>query len=132
MFLPIDPEWAVAILRGRKKWEIRRRKPSLDVGDLVVLYATAPLRAVVGTFIAGEIVSGQPAEVWRLIRGETPGPRRDFLEYFADASIVHAIRVRAPQRVPPFEPRFRVGQGWRFLDPRANGEHRAIVDRVRR
>src|SRR5438105_780743 len=60
LFLPIRPRWALAILEGSKRWELRTRRPSVDSGDVVVLYATSPLRAVVGSFMVGEIISGDP------------------------------------------------------------------------
>jgi hypothetical protein len=44
LFLPIHPELAIAILQGRKKWELRTKSPAIDSGDVVVLYATAPSR----------------------------------------------------------------------------------------
>jgi predicted transcriptional regulator len=131
MFLPIEPEWAIAILRREKKWEIRKRRPSLERGDLVVLYATTPLRAVVGTFLAGEILSGRPTQIWREIRLEMPGTLDGYLGYLGNAPVAHAIRVTSPRRVTPFEPPFTVGQGWRFLDPR-DPDGRFIARRVRR
>jgi hypothetical protein len=56
--------------------------------------------------------------------------RRAYLRRFGDSPIVHAIRVSRPRRVDPYTPRFRVGQGWRFLDARVNKEHRSIIDRI--
>jgi predicted transcriptional regulator len=130
LFLPIDPEWAIAILRGTKKWELRPKRPAIDHGDVVVVYANAPLRAVVGCFIVGDVVSGTPRAIWTIVGGEVPSTRRSYFGRFADSPIVHAIQVRQPRRVDPYTPRFRVGQGWRFLDARASTEDRTIIDRV--
>jgi predicted transcriptional regulator len=61
VFLPVDPEWAIAILRGTKKWDLRAKRLAIDSGDVAVLYANAPLKAVVGFFVVGEVISGTPA-----------------------------------------------------------------------
>jgi predicted transcriptional regulator len=130
LFLPIEPEWAIAILRSTKKWELRTKRPAIDRGDIVVVYARAPLKAVVGYFTVGEIVSGTPRAIWSVVGGEVASTRRAYFRRFADSPHVHAIQVRRPRRVDPFAPAFRVGQGWRFLDGRANPDHRSIVNRI--
>jgi hypothetical protein len=40
-FLPIEPEWAIAILNRKRKSEFRSKKPSIGKHDIVVLYASA-------------------------------------------------------------------------------------------
>ncbi|HET7372556.1 MAG TPA: hypothetical protein VFJ20_04200, partial [Gemmatimonadaceae bacterium] len=116
LFLPIHPELAIAILQGRKKWELRTRRPAIGSGDVVVLYATAPLKAVIGSFIAGEINSASPRAAWAIVRGEVATTRSRYFASFGAAQVVHAIPVRAPRRIDPYTPGFRVGQGWRYLD----------------
>jgi hypothetical protein len=37
LFLPIRPQWALSILDGAKKWELRTKRPSIDAGDVVIL-----------------------------------------------------------------------------------------------
>src|SRR5262245_56759865 len=92
LFLPLDPEWAIAILRGAKKWELRTKRPAIDRGDVVVMYANAPLKAVVGQFIVGELVSGTPRAIWEIVGGEVASTRRAYFRRFADAPVVHAIQ----------------------------------------
>ncbi len=130
LFLPIRPEPAIAILQGRKKWELRTKRPAIDSGDVVVLYATAPLKAVVGSFIAGEVISGAPRAVWAAVRGEVTSTRGRYFESFGAAQVVHAIQVRSPRRIDPYTPGFRVGQGWRYLDGRENSKHRSVIERI--
>jgi predicted transcriptional regulator len=130
LFLPIHSELAIAILQGRKKWELRTRRPAIDSGDVVVLYATALLKAVVGSFIAGEIISGAPGAVWAIVREEVATTRGRYFERFGGAQEVHAIQVRAPRRIDPYTPRFRIGQGWRYLDGRGNSKHRSVIERI--
>jgi predicted transcriptional regulator len=130
LFLPIEPEWAIAILRGTKKWELRTKRPAIASGDVVVVYASAPLKAVVGHFTVGEIFSGTPRAIWSIVGGEVASTRRAYFRRFAASPMVHAIQVKRPRRVDPYTPRFRVGQGWRFLDGRVDPQHRSIIDRI--
>jgi predicted transcriptional regulator len=131
LFLPMHPRFALEILEGSKKWELRTKRPAVDRDDIVLLYATSPLRAVVGSFAVGEVVSGQPEDVWRAVRGEIQSTRASFRETFGDKPLVHALQVRAPRRLDPYTPRFQGGQGWRFLRPREDPTHRSIVRRVK-
>src|SRR2546423_13749915 len=108
LFLPLKPEWALAILDGTKKYELRTKRPAIQPGDVVVLYATSPLRAVVGSFIAGGITSGTPSEVWKAVGGKIASSRSSYLAAFGAREVVHAIRVRKPRRVDPYTPAFRV------------------------
>jgi len=116
---------------GSKKWELRTRRPSIDAGDVCfVLYATSPLRAVVGSFIAGEIISDTPQVVWKSVRDEISSTRASYLDLFGDLPVVHAIQAKRPRRIDPYTPPFAVGQGWRLLYSRANPSHRSIILRI--
>jgi predicted transcriptional regulator len=120
----------LAILEGTKKWELRTKRPSIDAGDVVVLYAISPLRAVVGSFIAGEIISRSPWAVWKTVDREMASTRASYFRVFGGAHVVHAIQVKRPRRIDPYTPRFAVGQGWRFLDGQENPRHRSVIDRI--
>jgi predicted transcriptional regulator len=130
LFLPIQPQWALAILDGTKKYELRTRRPAIQPGDVVVLYATSPLRAVVGSFIAGEVISGTPSEVWKAVGGKIASPRSSYFTAFGAREVVHAIPVKKPRRIDPYTPAFKVGQGWRFLDGRNHALHRRVIARI--
>jgi predicted transcriptional regulator len=131
LLLPIDPKWALAILEGSKKWELRTKRPSVDTGDIVVLYATTPLRAIVGSFRVGDIVSDDPETIWRTVRGEIASSRPSYIDAFGHLPVLHAIQVKSPRRLDPYTPRFKVGQGWRFLRAREGPGHRSVIERVR-
>src|SRR5262245_5845590 len=132
LLLPIHPRWAIAILDRTKQWELRTRRPSVDRRDVVVLYATSPLRAVVGSFLVGDVVTDRPEVVWRHVRDRIGLTRAEFFDASGAAPVVHAIEVTRPKRVDPYTPRFRVGQGWRYLDGRIDSTHRSVIERVRR
>ncbi|MDE0040937.1 MAG: ASCH domain-containing protein, partial [Candidatus Poribacteria bacterium] len=63
--ISIRPNFAEAILAGKKTVEIRRRIPALQVGTRLWIYATRPLGAIIGTAIVAKIIEGTPTELWK-------------------------------------------------------------------
>ncbi len=65
LFLSIHPEHVQAIVEGRKTVELRKRRPSVDHGYMVVIYATTPKCEVVAVATIEAIQVGEPSEIWR-------------------------------------------------------------------
>lgn len=61
--MAIHPEFADAILDGRKTVEFRKRSLASDV-NAVAIYATAPVSKIIGEFQLDGTVLGSPAELW--------------------------------------------------------------------
>lgn len=95
--LSIHPRHAEAILSGRKRVELRRTPVSSDTTH-VLIYATTPVKAVVGWFEVAGVDGDSRTGLWntyRLVCGVT---RHEFRTYFAGASRAYAIRVAAAHR----------------------------------
>ncbi len=99
--LPIHPQYAAAILDGKKRVEFRRRAFARPI-DTVVVYATAPVCRVVGLFAVRRIASAQAAILWRRYRKKGGVQRMDFDAYFCGLhdgyaiEIEHVWRLRSP------------------------------------
>ena len=85
--MSIHPKYAEAILNGSKRVEFRKRRLPDDI-DRVVIYATSPVKAVLGEFMVWEQVTGTPHALWRRFDGNGAGITRAELEayYFAEPS----------------------------------------------
>ena len=59
----IHPHYAEAILAGEKRVEFRRKGPAVPISHIVV-YATAPVRKVVGWFAVGDVETDSPVALW--------------------------------------------------------------------
>lgn len=59
----IHPGYAEAILAGEKRVEFRRKGPAVPISHVVV-YATAPVRKVVGWFAVGGVEADSPVALW--------------------------------------------------------------------
>lgn len=55
--MSIRPEYAEKVFSGDKQIELRRQRPQLEAGDIVVVYVTSPLCEVAGAFSVAGIVS---------------------------------------------------------------------------
>lgn len=91
LFLSVRPEFTEKILTGAKAAEFRRTKPRVQVGQPVILYASSPTMAIVGTARVESVTSGSPTWLWHQFR-DVGGIGRDRLrEYFRGAQQGHAI-----------------------------------------
>lgn len=97
VLLSIHPEFAEAILDGRKQYEFRRAVFKQDIDEILV-YATLPIARVIGSFKVAAIYEGPPNKIWaetKLLAGVS---KARFDLYFKDRSRAFAIQVSRPKR----------------------------------
>src|SRR5215204_963173 len=83
LFVSLKPRFAEMILAGEKTVELRRVRPAVSPGALVVLYASSPVKEVVGTGRVAAIEASSPSALWNS-HGPLSGlSRREFRGYFA-------------------------------------------------
>lgn len=120
--MSIRPPFVDGILTGRKLVEFRRRPLACDVGT-VVIYATAPVAAVVGEFHIGGQVRGTPHALWRRYSKVAGIDRRAFFEYFSGTDTAVAILISAvteydqPLPLAHVDPTGRPPQSFKYLAP---------------
>jgi len=90
--LAIHPKHADAILDGRKSVELRRIGISPTTTHIIV-YATAPVRAIVGWFEVAGIEHATPDQIWETHNGSSGLSRSEFQAYFDGADSAVAIRI---------------------------------------
>jgi predicted transcriptional regulator len=126
VLMSIRPEYAEAILSGKKTFELRRRRPSFAVGSRVVVYSSSPDQRLLGTFEAGSVHEASPDEIWQMVSKRAGIDRDAFDAYFSGCENAYAIEVRSPQRLDPKPLRFRPPQSYLFLHPGSSG-HRSVL-----
>ena len=99
VLLSIKPNLANDILEGTKKYEYRRRiwDCSNDVKK-VILYASDPIKMVIGEFEVKEVIKGHYSQVWRKTNQGSGMTIEDFLQYFEGQNRAYAIKVKKPKR----------------------------------
>ena len=60
--MSIKPKWAKELYSGKKTVEFRKSSP--DVGSLVFLYESAPVKAVTGCFRVQSVLTSNASHVW--------------------------------------------------------------------
>lgn len=119
--MSIRPEFARAILAGTKRVEFRKRRLADNVTHVVV-YATAPVSAVIGAFrVAGQDTRA-PHALWNEFADVAGIDRPRYLEYFDGRDLATGILVGdvlvspEPVRLEAAGLR-RPPQSFQYLDP---------------
>lgn len=81
MLLSIKPEYAKAILEGKKKYEFRKRKCKASVSK-IIFYSTAPESRVVGEAKIEDIIEGDPSEIWEQTKDAAGIAKDKYCKYY--------------------------------------------------
>lgn len=90
--MSIHPQYAQAILNGTKKVEFRKRPIAADVRH-VVIYATAPISAIVGVFSVTEQTTTSPRCLWTRFQKVAGIAHDGFNDYYAGRDLATGIGI---------------------------------------
>lgn len=79
--MSIRPEFATRLLAGDKRVEFRRRPAARGVTHILI-YATSPVRAVVGVAEVERLECASPRKLWSTFSDVAGIERDDFFAYF--------------------------------------------------
>jgi predicted transcriptional regulator len=99
MLLSVRPRFAESILAGTKRAEIRRQRPGAQPGTPVIIYATKPVAAVVGTAYIDRVCYGDPIDLWEKHRGEMGVTRQDYEVYLEGVPTAYLLILHRVQRL---------------------------------
>lgn len=83
--ISIHPQYVEAILSGAKTVECRKSTIGLAPGAMLFLYATHPVRAILGQARVAHVFEGSPSEMWTLHHEKTCVTEADFFAYYRTA-----------------------------------------------
>lgn len=122
LLLSIKPRFADAIFAGEKLFEMRKVRPKVATGDLVLVYVTSPRCRLEGAFRVGPVLEMSPERMWARVRAGSALTKAEFLSYYSGKTTAFAIGIaeawrletavqlrelRSEQIIPP--------QGYRYL-----------------
>jgi predicted transcriptional regulator len=123
LLLSLRPRFATAILNGTKTVEVRRRPVNAPPGSRVILYASAPVMAIVGTARLRDIEVTDPDNGWNQHHLKLGLSRSEFDTYLEDAN-AHLLHLTDPswlnEPLPLAELRqggFHPPQSFRYIAP---------------
>ena len=99
LFLSLKPTFADLLLDGKKSVELRRVRPKAEAGTSVLIYASSPVRALVGTCVVEAIGAERPAVIWEMFGERTGLDEAAFHGYFSRCERAVAISVGRPRRL---------------------------------
>jgi predicted transcriptional regulator len=102
LLLSVRPQYMDMILKGTKRVEIRRKFSSKWLGHVVNLYASGPVRQLVGQATVSRVVCKAPELIWTEFENEIGCSRKEFDQYTAGTDEIYAIELSdvTPFRVP--------------------------------
>ncbi len=92
VILSIKPKYAFAILEGVKTVEFRKSVFGKDVNK-VYIYASSPVKQIVGFFTIKEIISDSPELLWIQYKDNGSISKEDYFKYFGEKKIGFSILI---------------------------------------
>ena len=120
VLLSIKPQYVELIFKGIKKYEFRKSIFKQKV-KRAYIYATSPVKRIVGTFTILKVITGHPSELWRKYWQYAGIDEEEFFRYFGSCKKGFCIEIGEPQMfkqpLDPHEiiPDFVPPQSYRYL-----------------
>ena len=92
MILPIYPEYIDLIIKGKKKYEFRKFTCRKEV-KTILLYATHPIKAIVGEAKILDIIKNTPENVWKITKDFAGMSKEAFDIYYCDKNVAIAYEL---------------------------------------
>lgn len=138
ILLSLKPRFADAILSGTKTVELRRQRVALAPGAAVLIYASSPVMAIIGTARVRSVERDEQQRIWLRHSSSIALTRAEYDNYLEGVDSVSAITLELPKRLDrpvtlqqlrgehPFHP----PQSYCFVSPSAPGTLGALSSRL--
>ena len=93
VLLSIKPEFVEKIFAGTKKYEFRKSLFRRRDVKFVVIYASAPIKRVVGEFEIDEILSDDVDTIWERTKMYSGISKEFYNSYFKNRKTANAIQI---------------------------------------
>ena len=125
LLISIKPDYAGMIFEGIKKVELRRTRPKVGLGDVAIIYASSPRKAILGLFEVETVVGLPVSQLWKQVYKKAGIDFDEFTAYYEGAETGYAIFFREiclfPESIELEQLRdlwgkFHPPQSYRYLD----------------
>jgi len=100
VLLSIKPEFAEKIFSGEKKYEFRRKIFKNKEVTTIVVYASSPVKKVIGEFEIERIVLEEIGALWKRTKKQAGITEDFFYSYFGNTERGYAIKVKESKLYP--------------------------------
>ncbi len=101
LFISVKPEFANKIIAKEKCIELRKIKPHVKAGDYIIIYASSPIKCVVGFGKIKQIIETTPAEMWSNYSEYLGIDELRFLNYYNRRNRAIGIEIETIKSVTP-------------------------------
>lgn len=91
--MPIKPKYANQILDGTKKFEYRKNKIRKEIVRSIIIYATVPVKKVIGEAEIVDIIEDTPENIWNQTHEHSGISKKDYDKYFKgkDTAVAYVL-----------------------------------------
>ncbi|MHA1582162.1 MAG: ASCH domain-containing protein [Candidatus Baldrarchaeia archaeon] len=97
LLMSIKPKYAYKILRGEKKFELRKKCDKIDYGTRVIIYASSKVKTIIGEFKVGKIYKMPVKNLWNFVKDQAGITKEEFDSYFKGVEYGYAMEVLEPK-----------------------------------
>lgn len=124
LFISIKPEYAYKIISKQKTIELRKNRPNVKEGDYVLIYATVPVKAVLGFGKIKNIIETSPDDMWNENSDKLGIKKEAFDKYYLDTKRAIGIEISSIckfefgfllTKIKEFYPGFAPPQTYRYI-----------------
>lgn len=124
LFISVKPEFAYKLIGETKTIELRKNKPNVNIGDFIIIYATVPVKSIIGFGRIKGIIDNTPEFIWDNYSEELGIDKSRYNEYFQNTNRAVGIEITSICKLPSavgldeirrFIPRFSPPQSYRYL-----------------
>jgi len=101
LFISVKPEFAKKIIAKEKKIELRKVKPHVKAGDYVIIYASSPIKSVIGFGIVQQIIDASPEQMWKNYSSILGIDKFRFDNYYIGKERSIGIKIKEIQQIAP-------------------------------
>jgi predicted transcriptional regulator len=94
LLLSIRPKYAELIFKGEKTVELRRVKPKITAGDIVLVYVSSPTKALLGAFEVDKVVESSPESLWAKVNNIAGITEAEFIDYYEGTEKAYGIFIK--------------------------------------
>ncbi len=123
LFVSVKPEFANKIVKKEKSIELRKIKPHVNIGDYIIIYASSPVKSVVGFGVIKQIIEKTPKGMWKEHAALLGIDKKRFDEYYTGKERAIGIEIHKIKKIIPIslesmrtiDPNFHPPQVYRYV-----------------
>ena len=100
LFISVKPEFVEKIFNGTKTIELRKSIPGVKKEDMIIIYSTSPVMAIIGICKVKEILSMTPTNLWKEYSEKLGIDRQRYFDYYKGKNVAVGIVLKERQKFP--------------------------------